>query len=381
MKKTAFVLVTLVFLLTIIFAIAEVVLVFIKYEPIYKRMQTFSMEPAKWWTSDSVNGPRYIKNKADQEDSMFLKNERWYYNRLKIVNNEGYHDRDDFKELTSGSDSVKILFAGDSFTWGASADVDSSYVEVFENDLKKVHPGVVWNTGIPATGTNHALFTVEKFLPLQKSNYVILGFFTGNDFTDNLLPFDKLVFTTNAACYNEDDIDQEFNPFQMSQQEIFKKATGSYPMEELNFFKKMLIRSRTYSFIADMTDKVKNRITGNKKRNEEKEYELTKAYLQRLKQYTSDHNAKLVVLIIPSWPDIKEKGTHYINAVKLMKELSISCVETIDQYTEQNYIKTGGGHWINSGHIITGHILSKYILDDMNSKVPAVLSNKQPSNK
>ena len=74
------------------------------------------------------------------------------------------------------ADSLKILVAGDSFTWGASSDIGSSYVDIFESDIKKIHPAIVWNTGMPATGTNHALFTTKKYLPLQKSNYVVLVF-------------------------------------------------------------------------------------------------------------------------------------------------------------------------------------------------------------
>jgi hypothetical protein len=362
-KRIKFIFFTLLFLFAIIFIIAEVLLALFGYPSNYKKMQTFSLTQAKWWTCDSVNGPRYVPNQLGQTDADFFKNEKWYYNRLSIVNNEGYHDRDNFTEVSSASDSLKILFAGDSFTWGASADVDSSYVDVFESDVKKAYPGIVWNTGVPATGTNHAIFTTKKYLPLQKSNYVVLGFYVANDFNDNLLPFDRLVFNNLASCYNLYDYDKNFKPFKISKSEAYKKATGSYPMEELNVLQKILIRSRFISFIGDMKAKVVNRLSGNKGRTTEQEYKMTAEYLKQLNDYVKENNAELIVCVIPQADDIKEKGTRYLNVIKILNGLSVKYFENTSLFTAGDYLKTGGGHWKNSGHIKAGHGLSKYLLE------------------
>ena len=240
-KQLKFIVFTIVVLVIFVISLFELGLYIFKYQSAYTRMRNFTTEKANWWTCDSINGPRYVKGSAGPEDSIVLKNEKWYYNRLKIVNKEGYHDSDDFMSLPVHSDSLKVLVAGDSFTWGASSDVDSSYVEVMEKDLQNNFPTVVWNAGIPATGTNHALFTVKKFVPLQKSDVVVLGFYTGNDFSDNLLPFNQLVFTQQASCFNLCDIGQDFKPHEISINEAVKKATGTYPEEQLSFFQKMFI--------------------------------------------------------------------------------------------------------------------------------------------
>jgi hypothetical protein len=366
-NKIKFISVTIFFLVAIIMIITEIVLGFTKYQSTYDKMKAVSFTQAKWWTYDSTSGPRYVPNQLDAQDSIFFKNERWYYNRLKIVNNEGYHDRDNFTEIPSSSDSLKILVAGDSFTWGASADVDSSYVDVFERDMKQAYPSVVWNTGIPATGTNHALFTTKRYLPLQKSNYVILGFYTGNDFIDNLIPFDKLVFNNLATCYHLYDYDKEFKPFAISQREAYKKVTGSYPIEELNAVQKLLIRSRVISFITDLKNKVVNRINGNKKRTSEQEYKVTKEYLKQLNEYTKENNAELIVYVIPTSYDVKDKSKYYLNAVEILKELGIKYIDNDSLVTQKDYV-SGGGHWSNSGHIKAGHLLSKYLSDVIKEK-------------
>jgi len=362
-KKWKFIFSTLVFLSVVIIIITEILLYFFHYDSTYNRMQNFTLEQAKWWTCDSVSGPRYVANQLDKTDSEYFKDQLWYYNRLKIVNNEGYHDRDDFKELSTASDSLKILVAGDSFTWGASADVDSSYVDVFESDVKKVYPSVVWNTGIPATGTNHALFTTKKFLPLQKSNYVLLGFYVGNDFGDNLVPFDQLIFNKQAACYNLYDYDKEFKPYKISKREAYKKITGSYPIEELNFLQKIMIRSRFITFCKEMTGKVINRLSGNKSRTTEQQYKMTREYLKQLNEYVKQNNAELIVYVIPAAEDIDKKESQYLDVVKILQEQSISYFENTSIFSKTDYLKTGGGHWKNRGHVIAGHALSKYVLD------------------
>ncbi len=367
-KKIKFIFFTLLFLFAIIFIIAEVLLAIFHYPSSYTKMQAFKLEQAKWWTCDSVNGPRYVANQLDKTDADFFKNEKWYYNRLSVVNNEGYHDKDNFAEVAATNDSLKVLFAGDSFTWGASADVDSSYVDVFENDVKKVYPSIVWNTGVPATGTNHAIFTTKRYLPLQKSNYVVLGFYVANDFSDNLLPFDRLVFNNLASCYNLYDYDKDFKPFKISKSEAYKKATGSYPMEELNAVQRILIRSRLISFISDMKNKLINRLSGNKKRTTEQEYKITAEYLKQLNDYVKENNAELIVCVIPQADDINKKGDQYLNVIKILNGLSVKYFENTALFTANDYLKTGGGHWKNSGHIIAGHGLSKYLLNYIKEK-------------
>ena len=66
--------------------------------------------------------------------------------------------------------------------------------------------------------------------------------------------------------------------------------------------------------------------------------------------------------------DIKEKEEHYLNAVKLMKELSIPYVDPISLFTADDYLKIDGGHWKNRGHVQAGHMLSKFLLDRIREK-------------
>jgi len=365
-KKIKFVLFTLIFITVIIALLFELGLYIIKYESRYTRMKHFSTVQADWWTCDSVNGPRYVMGHAGYEDSLFLKDEAWYYNRLKIVNNEGYHDRDEFVAVPKNNDSLRILFAGDSFTWGASADVDSSYVEIFDRDINEKKTSLVWNTGIPATGTNHAIFTVKKFLPLQQSNVVILGFYTGNDFSDNLLPFDHLIFNEKASCYNLYGLDQNMNPYLITDRDAYKMATGSYPENEISQWQKFLNNSRFYLFVSDLKEKILNNLSGKKFAVKKLEYDRTRDYLSTLDAYVKSNNAQLVVLVIPSRFDLKSATKNYTNTIEILNELKINYLDTARLFTEKDYFIKGGGHWNNMGHAKAGHALSEYIIRHLN---------------
>ena len=182
-------------------------------------------------------------------------------------------------------------------------------------------------------------------------------------------PFDQLVFNNLASCYNLYDYDKDFKPFKISNREAFNKATGSYPMEELNFVQKILIRSRFVTFIGALKDKIVNRLSGNKNRVKEQEYKMTKENLKQLKDYVKENSAELIVLVIPASDDIiKGKEYHYLNLITILNELSIKYVDPIAQLKEDDYLKIDGGHWKNSGHIKAGHALSKYLLDQVIAK-------------
>jgi hypothetical protein len=95
---------------------------------------------------------------------------------------------------------------------------------------------------------------------------------------------------------------------------------------------------------------------------------MTDAYLKELNAYVKENNAELIVLVIPTEADVKEKSTQYQNVIKILNDASIKYVDNTSLFTTDDYMKTGGGHWKNSGHIKAGHELSKYLLDQIKQK-------------
>ena len=114
--------------------------------------------------------------------------------RVCEINRQGYADSEDFVLPVDYETSYRILLLGDSFTWGMRADLGASYAETLSAEL----PGsVIWNTGIPGTGTNQAQMVFDVYAPLLQPQLTILGF-VKNDFDDNLLPVDSWMNAMNA---------------------------------------------------------------------------------------------------------------------------------------------------------------------------------------
>lgn len=96
--------------------------------------------------------------------------------------------------------SAKILFLGDSFTWGASAEpITNSFADIV---AKKGY--LVFNTGIPSVAPNQYAFLAEKYVPVLKPDVVALMFYMGNDIVENppMLPNKNLTHITNAGWFS-----------------------------------------------------------------------------------------------------------------------------------------------------------------------------------
>jgi len=158
------------------------------------------------------------------------------------------------------------------------------------------------------------------------------------------------------------------NLFTITKQEACKKASGSLPSDDINFFQKVANHSRVYTFFGDMKDKLVNRLSGTKEKVHQQSYKMTEKYLRELNEYVKQNNAELIVYVIPTIDDIKQKTTQYLDVVKILNDASIKYIDNTSLFTTDDYMRTGGGHWKNRGHIAAGHTLSKYLLDYIKEK-------------
>ena len=95
------------------------------------------------------------------------------------------------------TDKKKVLFLGDSFTWGVSAQPVTNCFA----DLTAAQGFVVYNTGIPGTDPNQYAYLAEKYIPVLKPDYTAVMFFMGNDFVSPrpMLPHKNLHHITDAG--------------------------------------------------------------------------------------------------------------------------------------------------------------------------------------
>ncbi|MBW2737526.1 MAG: hypothetical protein JRE64_01485 [Deltaproteobacteria bacterium] len=126
------------------------------------------------------------------------------------INSRGLRDRE--FELSKPSGTFRIGVFGDSFTFGEGVQNEEAYPKILEKILKRDTRLIqsrtnveVINFGLGKTGTSQQLALYQQEGTKYDLDCVILGFLSGNDFTDNWggvfsLRDDKLIH--NAANYS-----------------------------------------------------------------------------------------------------------------------------------------------------------------------------------
>jgi hypothetical protein len=154
--------------------------------------------PARWSTLDSDVGVKFDNTFVSQDELDRLSSRSRNFFWLKIINTDGYHDFDEFDASIAKLSKHRFPFLGDSFTWGASADIGQSFVEIFEKQVNnKLRDGLVWNTGVPGTGTRQHYKVLERFGARMQPGHVVLGFYE-NDVLDNVFGMDRYFVTRSG---------------------------------------------------------------------------------------------------------------------------------------------------------------------------------------
>jgi len=244
---------------------------------------------------------------------------------------------------------------GDSFTWGATADIGQSWVEIVSHELEADNV-LVWNTGVPGTGTKQALANAQRFMPVMKPNLVILGFYVNNDFWDNLYPLD---YYSLVAVPDDGENDRQvfvpqykFNhnwePIPLSSQEIRYSALNVefYPQNGVEYF---LGLSRIGSLLVQANDSIAQ--LRREQQGHERSYDETQHLIVELSEYVAANDAKFLVLIIPHYNDLQTLGDQYLVIQQILSESNVDFVEPINNLELRDYVETqGDDHWNNSGH-------------------------------
>lgn len=138
-------------------------LVFNTYE-LYLRKQAFL-------SSKDILGLQLLNDFYADEDGIYLADPK----QRKNVNQQGFLSRD-FYNPGCKSGAPRVLFLGDSFTWGAEADLGKSFVALTDSAGY-----CTFNTGIPSTDPAQYLAVAQKYIPVIQPDIVLLMFCMDND--------------------------------------------------------------------------------------------------------------------------------------------------------------------------------------------------------
>lgn len=329
----------------------ELVLVAIGFETYFpQHVPAEFLRPAPWWTCEDP-ACHYVQDemaKACEIGSMS--------GRYCLVNAQGFHDSQDFVHSPALENQTRILALGDSFTFGEDADIGKSYVETLEAGGPR---RVVWNTGIFGVGTNQALAAFEMFAPVLKPHLTIYGFYV-NDFFDNLFPVDGYFLgideNGDVVTLQNYHLDPWGNVTKLETQSLlyYRWRGVEAPANE---FERLLGSTRLGSVFISAIDQLGKQLGIAQMTHFRRQVELTRGYLQALRDASAARNSELLVMLIPKKTDLREPGAEFQQAVNLFEELGISYIMPIEILdAESDYAPDW--HWNNGGHQKVGALLS-----------------------
>ena len=302
-------------------------------------------EPAPWWTCDQA-GCRYVYDQALAAcENGEIKGRRC------IVNRQGFHDTQDFIASADLDERMRILTLGDSFTFGASADIGSSYVETIEANFPQT---VVWNAAISATGTEQALASFQTYAPILQPQLTILGFNT-NDFTDNLFPMNRFLRLKAAPnrAIQQYRIDRQGNAIQLNPHQLYHYAHGVEP--PASEIERLIGTTRLGAPALKMLDILRGGLFESALTTQA--IDLTRGYLRALRDAAAQ-DSTLLILLIPAAADLDAPGLRYQTARQLMRELALPYIDPSRALDADDYMPPPDGHWNTAGHQKIGALLS-----------------------
>ena len=125
--------------------------------------------------SDPVRGQRFAANY-----------DGWFAGVPVHINNLGFRDPRDYA-LTKSPNTFRIVFLGDSVTFGHGSVYEHTYPYLLEQKLKQWRPDVdwqVWNLAVPGYNTSQELEHLKEIGPQFSPDLVIVGFYE-NDLVGN----------------------------------------------------------------------------------------------------------------------------------------------------------------------------------------------------
>lgn len=338
-----------------------------------------------FFVSDSTQGSCYVKSKLNKKTKDLNKD---------FFNNQGFRDKDEFVGESVDTTALRILLLGDSFTYGINAVLkeEDGYADVLEKNLNKLRKTLLWNTGMPTIGQRQQLYMLKKYFPILKPKLIILGFYNGNDWEDNLYPMGRFYLFNCSNCKEKNGLVLKYkllpndSIYTLSPEEAwiraypaYKKSSNIIGVLENSKLLSLFING-TKKFIIEFMYKFNYTITNLKKYHKlhnpfpweqdfllikpsVKEFNITFNLIKQINDYVKSNDSKLILLLIPTEDEVREKNKngYYIEIVNICKNLNIDYIEVFE---ELNYDDYSNLHWTTKAHMKIGDILTNKILQD-----------------
>lgn len=271
------------------------------------------------------------------------------------INSEGFRSPD-FNKLDSTK--KKVLFIGDSFTWGLSAQPleNHCFVDLLRNETNYE----VINLGIPATDPPQYAALAKKYIPRFKPDITFVVFYMGNDLLTEdrqVTPDVPFYYYTNAGAISADIDGIHFKS---------PEAAYHYGMDERYFLhhpknilewviSKSALLSRLYAIKFRIKEKLEYEAVVN-------DSHITKKYLKQIQQIAAKSCVPVKFLLVP---EIKDAGRSLDNYRKkyadILKDKDLKNDWIILPNAKEYFRNYPDGHLNNKGHRHYADFLETYL--------------------
>lgn len=270
------------------------------------------------------------------------------------VNDDGFPSRD-FQNPRCPDSMPKVLFLGDSYTWGANADWGKSFASLTDSAGY-----CTFNTGMPSTDPAQYAGVAKKYVPILQPDIVLLMFCMDNDVMDcerPLVPNHPVFYATDGVIngllldgYRPNTCPRE--PFS-SYEEARDYLAAHYNLKEESIL--------GWTAIGTMFSKSlkESDFFGrwfNKQPYEKivpfPEYSVTDIYLQEVQEVCDSNNIPLWIFIIPSKAQhVIMDVDYYLNQVpRLFEDYRPEHIFCPTGLTLADYEPDPNAHLNNKGH-------------------------------
>jgi lysophospholipase L1-like esterase len=283
------------------------------------------------------------------------KDKQHFFHVNPKINSDGFRSPE-FSE--QDSTKKKILFIGDSFTWGFSAEPvwDSCFTDRIRNETEYE----VYNTGIPTADPPQYAEIARRYIPQLKPDIVFVMFFMGNDLMKKdrrIIPDSSFFYFTNSGCI-EADIDGHY--FTTAQAAYDYVTEEKYYLGKSNdVFEIIVSKSSLLSRLYSIRFRVEEKIDYE---NLRKNTVITKKYLSAIKQVCKENrvNFKFVFIAEIKEADMKveELKEKYAD---LLLDAELKDDWLIPQCKKQYFKPYPDSHLNNEGHRFYANYLKDYL--------------------
>jgi hypothetical protein len=316
------------------------------------------------------------QNFLTDDEGVFKANPNYEWSTEYQINSDGFRSIE-FKQYKTTQG--KILFLGDSFTWGATAKpITNCFVDIVAR-----HGYLTFNTGIPGTSLNQYACLAEKYVPLLRPNIVALVFYMGNDLKPPgpMLPYKDLYHITNAgwlyafdengnymvpqdaynlylrkynAAYKAAYVSDSRKTLKTTIRKVFVKSViGTYfwvwlsrvKWQLLNFVNQSLTNPSPSDSASHNLTKENNNDLGKYSRDVQNS---TKRYLARIMMISQEYGARFLLFLIPAHPGLRNENNSIEDNLHIFEDFGPFIPDFLNRH---DYRNLPNDHLNNSGHM------------------------------